>query len=326
MKRLCVALCLVLTACLSSRAAAPVITEIVAFGDSLSDNGNFSPYPPPFPGTTAYPKQTWVKQLAGKLNIKVFEPTGNGPAPAGTNYAFGGAATKYSVDKGYGYGAPFNQHNLTAQISGHYLNRTYNTAGARTGADVLHTITIGGNDLLGASGQPAMFMAGWDGLDAIAVNVAKSVEGQILALGKAGVKQVLWVSLPDYSTTPFAKFVAEKFGDLAPLYLTALQSAAVAYNDEMDKAIVRLKANPACAGLKIVKFDTWASMKKVQADPAAYGFKNITDKLTAIPYLKLGGGNPDGKVDEYFFLDEIHPTFKAHGLLADEALKALSAP
>lgn len=323
MKRLSLALCIALTTCLSTRAAGPAITEIVAFGDSLSDNGNFAPYPPPFPGTSAYPTQTWVKQLAGKLNIKTFDSSGAGRTAAGTNYAFGGAATKYSVDHGFGYGAPFNQNNLTAQITGHYLNRTFNPAGVRTGRNALHTITIGGNDLISASGQPAQVMSGWDTLDAVAVNVAKSAEGQVLALAKAGAKRILWMNLPDFSTTPYAKFISDQFGDVAELYLGSLQSAVIAYNGEMDKAIARLKANPACAGVELVKLDIYSELKKVQANPAAYGFKNIKDKLTSIPYLHLGGGNPNGKVDEYFFLDEIHPTFKAHSLLADEALKAL---
>ncbi len=326
MKRLYLTLCLGLLSCLPLRAAAPVFTEIVAFGDSLSDNGNFAPYPPPFPGSSAYPKQTWVKQLAGRLKIKSFNPTGTGRTAAGTNYAFGGAATKYTVDKGFGYGPPFDQNNLTAQISGHYLKPAYNPAGVRTGNDVLHTITIGGNDIIASSAQATQILSGWSTLDAIAVNVAKSVEGQIVVLAKAGVKEVLWMNLPDFSTAPYANSIADTFGELGDNYLIRLHNAVVAHNDEMDRAILRIRARPDCQRLKILKLDIYSNLVKVQANPAAYGFKNMRDKLTAIPYLGLGGGNPAGKVDEYFFIDELHPTFKAHSLIADEAFRMLATP
>lgn len=316
------ALILIVWFCLQT-AVAETYTEIVSFGDSLSDNGNFAPYPPPFPGKSAYPTQTWVKQLAGKLHIATFECAGTGPVAAGTNYAFGGAATKYTVDRGWGYGSPFNQNNLTAQITGRYLNKTVNSAGPRTGAGALHTITIGGNDLLSASTQPAQLTSGWATLNAAAANAVKSAEGQVIALGKAGVKHVLWANLPDFSDTPYARILSSRAGEYAPVYLEKLKAAVRTYNTEMDKALIRLAAHPDCAGLRVTKLDLAALFVQIAATPSAYGFANVTDNLTAIPKLGLSTGNPKGNVDDYFFLDELHPSFRAHAAIAGEALRVL---
>lgn len=304
--------------------APPPITALVAFGDSLSDEGNLPLATRHHPQPTG-PRHTWVGMLADKLGVADFGPSGLVAPARGTNYAFAGAMTAWSVANGLGFGPPFDQNHLGIQIAGRYLDPSFNPAGPRRDPAALHTLSIGGNDLIAAANHPDQIASGWATLDTQARRIAADLETQIAALARAGVRRLLWVNLADLSATPYARQMAERHGPRSGLYLEKLGHAVLACNREIDAALLRLRGDPAHAGLVITLLDLHAGFRRIQADPAAHGFINVRDNLATLPLVGLGGGAPEGRAEDYLFIDEIHPSPKAHGLIADAALQALAA-
>lgn len=283
---------------------AATFTEIVAFGDSLTDSGNR--VVATNGNSTKYPREVWVTQLAGMLKIRDFKPAGRDAYTGGTNYAFGGATTEYIAKLGNWGGA--GKYNLTNQITERYLNPSFNKDGVKK--DALHIIRIGGNDLMFASGSKEQLSKQWAGMNDIAANVARDTEKQIQALASAGVTNVMWLNLSDPAQIPALQQKAQGAGLFAPMVLQSMTAAANAFNAEMDAAIARLKAaNPS---LNIIKLDMASKFADIAANPGKYGFKNLTDGI-------------DG--DDYFFArDKLHPTSHAHRVLAEIAFEALAAP
>jgi thermolabile hemolysin len=142
-------------------------TQLVVFGDSLSDNGNtFAalgiPQPPYFEGRfTNGPN--WVDYFTGLAGLP--------PATAfledgGTNFAVGGSTS------------PF----LSAQIT------TYLAAnGGHANRDDLYVVWIGANDFQSGI-QPSITL--------------RSIQSGLALLGAAGAKNVILVNVPDISLTP----------------------------------------------------------------------------------------------------------------------------
>jgi cholinesterase len=149
-------------------AMAQTFPELVAFGDSLSDNGNagrFSNGP------------VWVERLAKGLGLPL-RPSRAG----GTNHAVGGARAA---------GGP---NELLAQVRGYLAER-----GGRADPRALHTVWAGGNDLLAAGFAPDPEAAGRDAAAAVGEAVA--------ALAAAGARTVLVPNLPDIGMTPALRSV-----------------------------------------------------------------------------------------------------------------------
>ncbi len=289
---------------LASVGYAATYTELVAFGDSLSDMGNrgLAPNKPDVKF-----RQTWVAQLAGPamLNIPAFKPSGITAYYGGTDYAVGGAGTEHTAKMG---SSRNSGQNLTQQISKRYLNPAFNTDGLKKTA--LHVIVIGANDLMLASVAPEQLLAQWAELDKTGVSVARSTEGQIQALASAGVTRVLWGNVFDIAQTPSVVSKSSLMGaSISAAYRTALTKAVIAHNAEMDAAIVRLeKANPA---LRIMKLDLFAELNDIVAAPSKYGFTDVTS-----------GANDSGHL---FSADGLHPTTQGHKVLAEYAFHILTA-
>ncbi len=276
-------------------------TEIVAFGDSLTDMGNRSVKRDE---TTSKFRTTWVTILAGPamLNIPNFKPAGASFYYGGTNYAVGGASTEFTADLASERNR--GQH-LTQQISKRYLNPKFNTDGVKK--DALHIIRIGTNDLLQATASASQILLGWSRLDKVGIGAAKSTEKEIAALAAAGVKHVLWGNLSDSGQLPSVVARAGSMGGSKAL--AALTKATFAYNREMDAAIARLeKAHPQ---LKIIKLDLNARFEELARDPAKFGLVDVTT-----------GGNDHRHL---FSSDGLHPSARGHALLAEYAFAILSA-
>lgn len=293
---------LVIVFALSALCRAADYPEIVAFGDSLTDMGNRWIKSKEDESKI---RSTWVKQLAGPamLNIPGFKVSGMTAYLGGTNYAVGGATTEYAARMG---SERNGGQNLTEQVSKRYLNPAFNTDGVKPGA--LHLIVIGTNDIMLASVGLEQIVSQWVGLEKVGVAVAQSTEGQIQALASAGVTHVVWGDVFDVAQAPSVASRAKSLGgSLAPTYLAAVTRAVIAHNQEMDAAIARLKQrNPS---LEIIKLDLFAQFADAAADPAKYGFTDVTT------------GANDGK--HLFSADGLHPTPQGHKMLAEFAFKVL---
>ena len=277
-------------------------TGLVTFGDSLSDMGNRWITSEDMMSKM---RATWVKVLAGPqmLNVPGFKVSGITTWLHGSNYAVGGAGTAVTADTSFERN---RGQDLTVQVSQRYLNPAFNTGGVLP--DALHVVVIGANDIMLASIGADQILTQWATLDKTGEAVAKSTEGQIDALAKAGVKVVLWGNVFNIAQAPSVQKRAAILPALAPVYLAAVTKAVRAHNAEMDAAIARLQnAHPT---LKIVKLDLFQCFNDVAAEPAKFGFTDVTT-----------GANDDRHL---FTADGLHPTPQGHRMLAEYAFRVLT--
>ena len=288
---------------LRAEAIASAFSNLVVFGDSLSDNGNaayvfqhfpsFIPPDLPAPAPPLYTagrytngpdvtpatafQGTWVEQLAGKLGVP--DPMPGLPnfvdstLPPGTNLAVAGSETS---------AGPANIGSMvTAYVS---------TQPSGLSSTSLYVLLGGGNDLFRATDPVAAAQA------AVA-NIFQDVG----LLQAAGAQHFLVPNLPDLGTTPRAVQSGE--GAL-------LSAASLQYDQSWRAALLTARSN----GLDVTGVDLYALYQQLEATPAAFGFTNVTTPAQ--------GQSVDP--DTYLFWDILHPTTAGHSFIADAAFDALT--
>lgn len=284
-----VAVCLVLSA---SYCAA----DLVVFGDSLSDNGNTSSLTAGlipaassgYIGGTFTNGANWTATLANRLGVAA--PVAS--TAGGDNYAHGGA--RVTSDQ-------FLRPSLTSQISS-YISSITN--GSSISASDLHVIWGGANDLLS------------NATDSQAQAVAGAIQAGIDSLYQSGARRFLVMNLPVLSSTPLVQLDPNLDGvaldQVVGLFNSALSS-------ELSNTAISLP------GIEIVEFDTASLFSEVIANPAGFGFTNVTDSaapidlVSFIPGLATGLPPPNVNSNEYLFYDGLHPTSTAHAIVGNRA-------
>ncbi|MBI3854025.1 MAG: SGNH/GDSL hydrolase family protein [Verrucomicrobia bacterium] len=257
-------------------------SRIFVFGDSLSDTGNLFrlsggfPPPPYFEGRASNGR-LWVEQLADALGMSI--------AP-GDNYAVFGATTgDFNLNDG-----------LNGRVYPGLLDEIASFTTTRSAAEAqgaLFVVWAGANDffLALATGQaPAVLIGNGVG------NTVQAIQ----QLWQAGARHIMVVNVPDLGLTPFALGL----GIGSPL--TQLSAA---YNQVLNSALDSF----ASAGIPTIRVDAFALLREMVAQPAQFGFTNVTDQLIVV------GGN----ADEFLFWDRVHPTTKGHAVVAKVAADSL---
>ncbi len=269
-------------------------TELVAFGDSLSDTGNITfatglPLAPYALGRFSN-GPIWIDHLADNLGLSSLSSQ-NG----GTNYAWGGATSGPA-----GGGAPpFSVLDQTSL----YLS----DVGGIANPDALYSIWIGGNDVLNA--VPMV-----DDINAIANQAAANVTASITDLAAAGAMTFLVANLPDIGLTPSSS------GD--PDLIAYRSALTAAYNSALAMALGNVEAS---LGIDIIAFDVAALFSQLVTNPGSFGFSNATDKCWTGNVFGPGTGTECADPDSYVFWDDVHPTAAAHAILGDRATDLVNA-
>lgn len=286
---------------------AQTYSNVVSFGDSLSDNGNtFRANPALAAATTPYLPltngrfsngPTWAEILANAIHpqsgafgsmLGVGQPLIPG---ANVNYAFGGARSDTAIASPPG---------VPTQIG------LYRLVGGTFGANTLATIwSSGANDIFQqlpiAAGNPATAL---QVMSATSAAAAANTQASVQALIALGARTVLVGNLPDLGSVPqFAGTAA------APL---ASASSAVYNNALLGNLFGVAAANP---GANVILFDTNRLFQAALANPFAFGFSNVTQACVTTPSCV---GNPAAQA-QFLFWDGVHPTATAHTLLASMA-------
>lgn len=220
------------------------ISQIVAFGDSLTDTGNAyiltsgaSPGPGyamnPYgeytnPQVPPGPAGNWINQFGAMLGLSTT------PALAGgSNFAVGGALT--------GNASPTDMQNQVNLFAAATSNHAPSSA--------LYSFWGGANDIL--QGQNPV---------AAANNIASEIE-QVAA---DGGKNFLWFNLPDLGDTPEVNTnpTAAGLANLASQEFDATWAADLATLDGM--------------GINVIGVNIENEFDAIIADPSAYGFTNVT--------------------------------------------------
>ena len=317
-------------AMLAASASAQTFSNVVTFGDSLNDSGNFATQlralgQPAAPGSSF---TTNPDPVAAEIIAETFGASGAASADGGPNYAWGGACLVRGVgnDKQCGQpddigGAP----NVRAQITRHL---TELDRGMRADPGALYTLWGGANDIRGIltdfntgaiMGQAAL---GRELLQAAGANA--QIAGDLL---DRGARHVVVYNMPDIGRTP--TFVGTP---LAP----SLSTMTRTYNQALDEGLGGL-------GPGIVAVNVSGLFDEVIDDPRPYGIENVSGMacrhpanpsatVTSTLCLPAGTPNwplfvfPEGANRTHIFADGLHPAGVAHEMIANTVLAALAAP
>ena len=300
----------------ASFAQAQEVSNVISFGDSLTDAGNYAALPPPFffgaqGSFTTNPDDVWTHILA-----RAFGVTQTASLAGGTNYAWGGAPTSFNVA-----GVPFALSCIPATLPcrsvAQQLQQHLASRGGTADPNALYTYLAGANDLfnyLGAAG--AGFITGAQAQQFTGASAATAV-GQIGTLQNAGANYVVVVNLPDIGQAPAFR------GTPGQSSVTGL---VFVYNSALNAGLASL-------GDGIIPINAYQLVNEVIANPGEYGFTNVTSPACN---LALTGGSslfcttatlvaPDAN-NTYLFADGVHPTGAGQRLLASAVLSTIVAP
>lgn len=316
-KLFCVAIFLATSAI--ANAQAPAFSQVIVFGDSLSDDGNIAhrardtvgfSYPSSnfnysdyrftddtntSPAANLY-VGTWHEQLEKTfLGLAIAKNSLDG----GTDYAFGGATTKDGTQDRTIVNNPFpfggGDFTITIDNMGKQVADYLGSHPADPNA--LYVIWGGGNDLFDNDSAQSV------------VDAANRVGGLITRLANAGARNFLVPNVPPLGAVP------NSFGD--PTRVAELDFASFSYRAWLYSVINSVTNGFAQRGITIHVYDldVWLNLIRVLGQPAKYNFVDTTD-----PAQGASGVNPD----QYLFWDDIHPTTAGHHELANEANRLLS--
>ena len=345
-------------------------TAVVSFGDSLSDAGTYAPATsvtangqPPFLGgrftTNREGARVWVEELAAGLGIPATQAVigfagQSTPCPAAvmdpaladscTLYGQGGA--RVTSAEGIGRAGGALTEPMKAQVDRH-LTRF----GGFEPTDLVF-VYGGNNDVFVAFGafsaelqaiaegiatgtttaqqaeqrQAAAFATAQAQMQTAAGELVAIVRDDILA---RGARYVAVMNLPDSANTPFG-------AGLPAAVRPALSGLVAAFNASLQQGL---------DGLPVLTVDAHAITARSLADPAAYGFTNVTNpacdaqKIATLTsgavtdgsslFCNSSVGAPiyalvDGATDTtYLFADGVHPSVGGHAVFAREVRQVL---
>ena len=294
----------------NSAAAAPPFSNILVFGDSLSDTGNIyaasggTVVPAPYYDGRVSNGPMWTERLAQELGLPNALPSFvHTLEEGGTNYAWYGAETGTGLSDSL-------TPNLGTQI-GMFLS----DGGTLSGKELI-LIRGGTNDLFAAATAGDELTA--SALTASALTAAANIVYHVKTLALAGGEVFLVSNLGGVGQTPFLQ-------QLGPPFPAAADSWEFVFNAALDAALDGLESELAAFELnvQIVRFDADGLLTEILQQPQRFGLKNVTDP--ACPDCLFGQPLPGAesslvqKPKKYLFWDLVHPTSTTHKAFGHEA-------
>ncbi len=292
----------------SAPASAGDYAALYAFGDSLSDAGNAfiatggtEPVSPPYSDGRFSNGPVWVQDLASQLGL----PALTASLAGGTDFAVGGAQTGTTPVH------TANLSDLPAQLT------AFQAAVPTPASGALYTLWIGANDLFSILGTPGISTAtAMADANAAVSNVVTFVAG----LAADGAKNLLLVTVPNLGVVP----AITKLGSAAETEATDLS----AY---FDQALVSAVGGEAAgAGMHLSILDSFGLLDDAIADPAAFGFSNVTTPCWTGNDTSASSGTRCASTiagqDQYLFWDQVHPTAAGQQIIADAAFAEVPEP
>lgn len=304
-KGVALALMIVIAALAARPAAADPSTEIVVFGDSLSDVGQFYEttlgytgfaYPPaPFYYDGRFSDgPLWWEHMASALGV---------PAES---HAVGGAFTNdENENDGVFTGNPVVEEydGLADQIAAYIAAHPEGI-----NPNALYIVWAGANDVIrdfgifAVTGNPASFdVAG----------TTSNLLGAIDALGQAGGRYFLVPNMPNLGVLPRVL----EFGPAVSGLLSAISHQYVqAFAFALDQYLITVPYN-------VVVVDSFALLTVINQNPASFGLNEVeqpclvrSNPTNPATWTYCGLPAPDG----WFFWDDIHPTAQGHAIIGNE--------
>jgi phospholipase/lecithinase/hemolysin len=303
----------------AAQAGLTSLSQLFVFGDSLSDIGNAgnlsSGYFPPSPyvanrfsnGPVAV-EYLWQKFNPGN-------PTFRASLQGGTNYAVGGSTTgtENNLEVGTIPGPPLN---------GAFANKgnawQLNHFGTSTTFDPdtsLFMLWLYPNDIFYFNNSPFLSAGTYNGangtpttFDAIPALAVDNIVGSIQELAGRGATHFLVANSPDLSITP--AFLGQP---------SAVDVGRISreFNNSLANAIASLASTNPQLDIKTFRVDQ--TVNAIIANPSAYGITNVSEAC----YSNMKVCDTPST---YLFWDPLHPTTRAHSLLAAGMYNAVPGP
>ena len=287
----------------TSAVQAQSFSDVIVFGDSLSDAGNIAvvQHLPPGNSFTTNPDPVYAEIVAA-----YFGDTLTNSLSGGTDYAYGGACARPN-------GSGFTCVNSPGSFSLPTQIGTYLAAnGGHADPNALYMMWGGANDVFTAAGNPATAQLN----TGIAAGTMVGLVGQMQA---AGARTIVVFNLPDLGLTPDNVGTANQAG---------ASGLAFAYNSTFNTSLANLADG-------IVPINTFGIINEIVGNPSLYGFTDVTHKAcgtgsssvacgptgSPLPFHYAAGTN-----STFLFADGVHPTGAAHQILANVVIGTLSAP
>ena len=278
-------------------------SDLVIFGDSLSDTGNVAQYlgadlPYPYYENRISNGPVAVDVLAARLGLSAGHSGILFFSGEGSNYAISGANAAGS-----------DLHDLAAQFQSFLLD-----ASQGVDAQALYLIMIGGNDVRDAS------VMGTAGETAAAVTAAVDAILQVLqALLDRGARNVLVSNAPDISKIPETDERALKHPGLH----ARAEQLSRDFNQQLREGIAQIDLD---AQTRLYQFDLFEHFNAIVGQPGLHGFSNYQDPCFDFDSYSF---HPQCDFERFVFFDSIHPTARVHellGLAMHETLQGTAVP
>lgn len=309
---------------LSAEASGLKYSQLVVFGDSLSDTGNVfaateNEFPPPSFGyfngrfTNGF---NWIDYLARDLGIAnptpIFNIRSNGALPSGgIDVAFGGATTESANTVSPllpGLKGPTGQVSLFRSVSGF------------VDPDALYTFWYGANDYLPTTSPD---FSPFTTADRTVNNIGDAIT-QLVALG---AKSILIPNLPLLGSVPRANNRDPFFPPSVPSETAGRLNSLSQEHNKLLEAKIETLSDAFGNDVRLISLDIETLFERIidrfNDDPSSSQFTNITDLCLLDPSCANPTTYPD---NQYLFWDGIHPTTRAHQIIARSATRALGIP
>ncbi len=289
-------------------------SELVVFGDSLSDPGNkfavirmtndgvWEAIPDePYDSRRFTNGKTWVEHLAKALK------TYRGGLPAYRNDWFGN----------YAYaGARARGTNPETPSFGDQVDKYLMSTGGVANPDALYVVQFGGNDIRDAlTAAQAVLVGGGTGDDAdlaalaVIVDAVQTIGLRMGQLRAAGAQNFLVATAPDLGSTPFVTALGAS---------DAATTLSVGFNAGLNDVI----ASIAGTGANLYRLDLFSFVEAATTTPLGLGF--VDAAAPCLQVLPEPGTGVCDDADQRLFWDGIHPTRAAHRLIGSIAVNVLS--
>jgi outer membrane lipase/esterase len=274
----------------------PLFQTMVTFGASLSDNGNACnlstsncPPSPPYASGRYSNGPLWIDTVAAKYGASA-RPSRTG----GTNFAYAGARTGTVP----GVTTPASVPSMVVQVEQHLASVGY-VAQAQS-LYVVDASTVGNNI------SDALTLSATDPTAPVKVltQAVTDVVGIIQRLYAAGGRHIAVLNAPNVGATP-------RVQALGPAAVAGATQLSAQFNGALAQQIAILKAT--APGLNVYVADFFALNQQIAANPAAFGFTNVTQ-----PCFNTGVAPPTvcANAAQYAYWDVFHPTQAAGAYMA----------
>ncbi|MDH5546919.1 MAG: SGNH/GDSL hydrolase family protein [Gammaproteobacteria bacterium] len=264
---------------------------LYVFGDSLSDTGNF-------------------KLFLGDLYNANFDVYYNGRFSNGPIYAdFLAETFGLSINPSLNNGSNYARGGATARDLDEQIDWFLRVSNNSAPQDGLYIVWIGGNDvrlIVDQQKEPESI-----------VDTVSDLKNAIVQLHTTGARFILVPTIPDLGLAPYYREIDQT--------QSTLPDVATEISVELNLQVETMLKELALEGIDTIRVDTFDIMREINADPGVYGF--TTTDLPCFSGSLLSTDSSTSEIcefpDEYLFWDTLHPTSKAHRIIADKMIEAI---